>query len=635
MSIYQLDFIMIASRKLFIIVAVFTILALANVSLVLADRPSAYQNLSDLRITEIMYHPMDVDALDGDSLEYIELKNVGGTAVNLSGFAFIDGISYSFASGDMLQPGQFLVLAANAAEFENHYGFAPFGDYDGRLDNSGEQVVLSDGAGSIVIDYSDRHPWPLSADGVGFSLVLKNQAPGVDVSDPANWNVGQFGGSPAVEEPVMIEVPAIVVNEVLTHTDPPFKDAVELFNPIDTAVNIGGWFLTDDKLDPRKYQIPANTLIPGSGYLVFDEDDFNTLPGAPGSFALSSFGDGIFLISANAQGELTGYVRGFTFGGAENGVTFGRELWVSGAEELLPQKSETLGRENSGARIGPIVITEMMYNPAIGQEEFIELVNISSQSISLFDQQFPENVWQISGVGYSFPANTTLGPGDVALVVGIEPAVFRANHSVPADVMIMGPYTGMLNNAGESIALQAPEDPDTDGTVPFYNIDHVEYNDNNPWPESADGEGASLAKINLDGLSNDPANWQALANGGSPGVVDLGSVSTEEELASVTGFELAAIYPNPFSQEATTSFSVDKPGHVRIKLYDVLGREAASLFDGHVGSAEQKSLKISRAGLPGGVYFLTLEVDAGPTRLVRFHLGGSAAIAEIRICPIY
>ncbi len=612
---------MIAVRKLFIYVAVFAIFALGNISVVLAeDWPkekglAQNQNLSDLRITEIMYHPMDVDALDGDSLEFIELKNVGGTTVNLAGFAFTDGISYTFSSGDVLASGQFLVLAANAAEFENHHGFAPFGDYDGRLDNSGERIVLSDGAGELVVRYSDRHPWPLSADGVGFSLVLKNQSAGVDLSDPVNWNVGQFGGSPAVEEPIMIEVPAIVVNEVLTHTDPPFKDAVELFNPIDTEVNIGGWFLTDDKLEPRKYQIPENTLIPGSGYLVFDEDDFNTLPGAPGSFALSSFGDAIYLVSANAQGDLTGYVRGFTFGGAENGVSFGREIWQSGAEELLPQKSETLGRENSGARIGPIVITEIMYNPAIGQEEFIELVNTSSQSIALFDQQFPENVWKISGIGYSFPANTTLEPGDIALVVPVEPAAFRASNNVSADVIVVGPFAGKFNNAGESIALQAPEDPDTDGTVPFYNIDQVVYNDNDPWPASADGEGASLSKINLDGLSNDPANWQALANGGSPGVVDLGSVSTEDELASVAGFELQAVYPNPFNREATTSFYVDQSGQVRVKLYDVLGREAVSLFDQYVAGGEQRSLKISRAGLPGGVYFLTLEVDAG--RVVR------------------
>ena len=54
---------------------------------------------------------------------------------------------------------------------------------------------------------------------------------------------------------------------------------------------------------------------------------------------------------------------------------------------------------------------------------------------------------------------------------------------------------------------------------------------------------------------------------------------------------------------------------MRVKLYDVLGREAVSLFDQYVAGGEQRSLKISRAGLPGGVYFLTLEVDAG--RVVR------------------
>ena len=170
--------------------------------------------------------------------------------------------------------------------------------------------------------------------------------------------------------------------------------------------------------------MPAGTSIAPQGYLVFDEDDFNPTPGVDPGFALSSFGDALYLFSADAQDNLSGYVHGFTFGAAENGVTFGRETWETGEEEMLPQLSETLGRENSGARIGPVVISELMYGPATGQDEFIELVNISSQTISLYDQQFPENRWRFDGVDFTFPENAALEPGGIALVVPLPPELF-------------------------------------------------------------------------------------------------------------------------------------------------------------------------------------------------------------------
>ena len=444
-----------------------------------ADPSISSVDIDDLRISEIMYHPLDVGILDGDSLEFIEIRNTGNTLVDLEGVSFTNGISFTFNSGATLAGRAYLVLAGNAVAFTNHYGFAPFGDYTGRLDNAGERLTLSDAAGGIIqsLTYSDRHPWPVGPDGAGFSLVPITEDAGANYSDPSNWRPGLLGGSPGSGGNMPPVASPVAINEVLTHTDLPFKDAVELYNPTGAAVDISGWYLTDAKEEPRKFKVPANTTISAMGYLVFDEDDFNPTPGVLPSFALSSFGDGIYLFAANVQDELTGYVRGFEFGSAANGVTFGREVWMTGEEELLPQISETLGRANSGARIGPVVISEIMYGPAAGEDEFIELINLSSQTISLFDQQFPENTWQIEGIGYSFPQNVDLEPNAIALVVPVAPDAFRASRSVPPSVAIYGPYTGRLNNAGESIRLQAPDDPDANGTVPYFNVDEVIYRD--------------------------------------------------------------------------------------------------------------------------------------------------------------
>ena len=60
--------------------------------------------------------------------------------------------------------------------------------------------------------------------------------------------------------------PRVVINEALTHTDPPERDTIELYNPTASPASIGGWFLTDDHDKPAKYCIPAGTVIPPGGY---------------------------------------------------------------------------------------------------------------------------------------------------------------------------------------------------------------------------------------------------------------------------------------------------------------------------------------------------------------------------------
>ncbi len=565
--------------------------------------------IEDLRITEVMYHPLDVGALNGDSLEFIELKNVGSTPVDLGGVAFTDGISFEFDNGITLAAGGFIVLAANVTEFANHYGFQPFGDFDGRLNNAGEQITLLGNNGTTLISfiYSDRYPWPLSPDGAGFSLVPVSESAGLDLNNPDNWRGSRLGGSPGADEPVVSSIAPIIVNEALTHTDLPFKDAIELFNPTNSTVDIGGWYLSDEKEAPLKYKFPANTEISAQGYLVFDEDDFNANPGQAGNFALSSFGDAIYLFSADDQDNLTGYMRGFTFGGADNGVTFGREEFSTGEEDFLLQKSETLGRENSGARIGPVVISELHYNPVVGEEEFIELINVSTQTIALFDGQFPENTWQIEGIAYIFPQNIEIGPQSIILVVPVEPAAFRAARGVPANVDIYGPYSGKLSNAGEVIRLTAPDNPDTDGTVPYFDIDRVSYQDSAPWPASADGGGPSIVKINLDGLSSDPVSWLATQNGGTPGYADLGSVAIEDLPGTGKGVSVEPAYPNPFTNTTSLVFVPDQSGRFEVRLFDILGRDAGVVFDEVVPAGTKQEVIIEKGNLSPGTYFLVVK----------------------------
>src|SRR5439155_24780307 len=67
----------------------------------------------------------------------------------------------------------------------------------------------------------------------------------------------------------------VVVNEVLSHTDPPLEDAIEFYNPGAGVVNIGGWFISNTQDDLKKYRIADGTTVPAGGFKVFYEFQFN------------------------------------------------------------------------------------------------------------------------------------------------------------------------------------------------------------------------------------------------------------------------------------------------------------------------------------------------------------------------
>src|SRR6185503_9235263 len=286
------------------------------------------QDLSKLTLTELMYHPPDVGLTNSDEFEFLELKNYGTNTLNLSGFTF-SGINFTFTNGTMLAPDQFFLLVRNAAAFATKYpGVATDGVYTGRLDNGGEKLTLLHALGATIfsVTYDDVAPWPVTADEFGFSLVPVNPGLTQAPDDGTKWRASTLvGGSPRADDPAPGIAP-IVINEVLTHTDFPVVDRIELFNPTGTNVNIGGWFLSDDPLLPKKYRIANGTTILANDFLSFNESQFNATPGTNGSFSLGSSGEQVYLFSGDANTNITGYSHGFEFGAAANGVTFGRYL---------------------------------------------------------------------------------------------------------------------------------------------------------------------------------------------------------------------------------------------------------------------------------------------------------------------
>jgi hypothetical protein len=475
-----------------------------------------------LRINEWM-------AANTSGADWFELYNPDALPVDLSGLILTDDPSIAGLSNAPVAPLSFIAGK----------GWVQF-IADGQLSEGRDHVGFEiDAAGELLRVYAPNF---LIIDTVSFGAQTADVSQGRLPDGAAN--IVSFPTTPTPEESNYLPLENVVINEVLTHTDPPLEDAIEIWNSGTQEVNIGNWWISNSQRDLKKYQIPAGTMLSPGQFKVFYEFQFNPDgSGVAPSFALNSArGDAVYLSEADGLGNLTGYRTVVEFGGSENAVSFGRFETSVGADFVaMAQRTfgvdnpattnefrTGMGRTNSYPLVGPVIINEINYHPVtaagtnvteVPEEEFVELHNVTGADVSLFDPSRPTNRWQIDGgIRFSFPANTTIPAGGYLIVANFNPtnaallAGFQAKYGSGAT--ILGPFDGRLDNAGEAIELfkpdapQQPPSPDA-GYVPQILVDRVVYSDLAPWPTDADGGGASLQRLASTFYGNEPLNWKA------------------------------------------------------------------------------------------------------------------------------
>ena len=108
---------------------------------------------------------------------------------------------------------------------------------------------------------------------------------------------------------------------------------------------------------------------------------------------------------------------------------------------------------------------------------------------------------------------------------------------------------------------------------------------------------------------NDKVGWLVCNNGKIFKTTNGAIVGIHEDLSIVpTKVELYQNFPNPFNPETTISYSIPKSEHVTLKVYDLLGREVATLVDEfkQVGTYNSQ-FSIRNYQLTAGVYFYRLQ----------------------------
>ena len=157
-------------------------LAIAVVAgVLLPTSPAEAQQIDQVEINEIFYHPpcrVNYTPCVDAQTEFIEVHNAGDQPIDIGGWAFVDGVDYTFPLGTVLGADGFVVIADDAATFTAEFGVAADGQWSGGLSNSGERLALADDTGALVdeVTYSDGSDtpgaWAVGADGNGESLSL-------------------------------------------------------------------------------------------------------------------------------------------------------------------------------------------------------------------------------------------------------------------------------------------------------------------------------------------------------------------------------------------------------------------------------------------------------------------------------
>ncbi len=298
------------------------------------------------------------------------------------------------------------------------------------------------------------------------------------------------------------------------------EEFIELINPNHFSVDVSGWQLSggvEMTLDPGTV-IRAGSRL----YLSPDSNFFRAR-------AVSPSGNEGHFVQDGYRGHLS---------------NLGEPLMLTNSAGNLI--TETTSPADPSDEQLYLAITEVNYHPVGNSgEEFIELTNISD-SITL----------DLSGVslvdGVEFDFSGTLAPGAHILVVR-NLAAFEAKYG--PGLPVVGEFQNLtgLSNDGERVRLEQ----ETRGRIVEFT-----YNDRSPWPEAADGLGASLVLINPTSMP-DPSlasNWRpSTLLDGSPGQVDSRGFSGDPN-ADLDGNGLADLVDHFLAGEASPRLIVDENG---------------------------------------------------------------------------
>lgn len=251
-----------------LIICVVLFIAAAVISGVVAQDETAVQGTGSghVVLNEILASNRTYPAPNGLYLDFIEVRNLSGTPTDISGYMLsddMDSIGYTFPSGTVLEPyGYALCWCYKEAESSD---FASFG-----ISKDGNDVIFLYNSANVQVDRKEvprmdiNVPLVRQENGTWETAALAT--PGYENSEDgyAAW-LRSMGG-----DKTQVVISEVMTGNYCTAINSGFQvcDWIELTNTGSNAAVLDGAYLSDDPLDPLKWQIPALTINPGESAVI-------------------------------------------------------------------------------------------------------------------------------------------------------------------------------------------------------------------------------------------------------------------------------------------------------------------------------------------------------------------------------
>lgn len=190
-------------------------------------------------------------------------------------------------------------------------------------------------------------------------------------------------GKLAAQSPVVIN--EFMASNSMTAADEfgEFNDWIELYNNSGSAVNLGGWILTDNPANLTKWDFPTNTMIPAFGYLIVWADEDSSQGPLHANFKLSALGEQLMLI--NSSGTV---LQNITFGAQQTDMGYARS--PNGTGNFVIKNPTFKANNDTGiSSTSEAERAEMLTifpNPASSGEVFLRSEKPGQQAVEVFDQ---------------------------------------------------------------------------------------------------------------------------------------------------------------------------------------------------------------------------------------------------------
>jgi len=260
--------------------------------------------------------------------------------------------------------------------------------------------------------------------------------------------------------------------------------------------------------------------------------------------------------------------------------------------------------------IGSILINEVLFNPFSGGVDFVELANVSEQTISINRLKLATRDDALA-LKQIYPVSTEkryLKSGEF-LVCTKDPTIVATQYitSNPASFCAMKSFPSYSDDAGTVVLLNDSLEV----------LDEFSYSAKMHSPFLADEEGVSLERISLEKPTNDRFNWASAAASvgfATPGLPNS-QAGSETDIQDEITPEPMAFSPNDdgYNDQLSIKFKLSKPSYIaNVRIFDAIGRQVRFLVKNQSlaqeGSWTWDGKSESGQKLNIGVYIILMEV---------------------------